>query len=305
MGMGILFCIAAGLIWALGGVTSSRCAKYKLDVVTYLLAYAVFSMVIGGVMFAVGVGKGEINSHTWKIAGIIFVAGMLNVCGSVTLQKAMEYGHHGISFLLSQAAMALPFLVNTLGFGDPAGVVRFGGAGVIIVGMCLCTQSQLRQKQESAAAPDQQNPIAALKFALAAFAFFGCSQTVMTIPARLQLVDSANVRNFALFAGATTMMLGIALVRYCLYKQKLWMDKRVIIPGVVVAALSVAAMGCTFMAIDRLAPFGATGIVFALAIGANILCFTLYSLLILKEECRASTVLGLCLIVAGGFMLFN
>ena len=78
--IGVLLTVAAGSFWSLSGVVNSCCAKYKLDIVTYLFSNVVFSFLLS-LIFCF-----DYNIPFRKLAFtamIMIPAGMINSSGAL------------------------------------------------------------------------------------------------------------------------------------------------------------------------------------------------------------------------------
>ncbi len=292
---GIALSVLAGGIWTLTGVVNSCCARFKLDLVTYLLANTLFSLLLTSLLFIHP--DGFLSRNTVLLAGILIPAGVLNTSGALALQKGLQKGHHGIVFLIAQSALVLPFLTGVLFFGEKPGALRWLGAGFILSGMIFCAVPKIREEKNGVSTEKGW-----LFYAVASFLLFGIAQSLMTVPSFWKgFTDGAGVRTPLIYAGSSLLMVTAAL--YPPVRKTLVFNRTLILCGIIVSILNTASMGIIFSALDLLSKGGIGAIGFPLAISASLVGFTLYSLFVMKEKCYAFTILGLFVILAGGILI--
>ncbi len=292
---GIGLAVFAGGIWTLTGVVNSCCARFKLDLVTYLLANTLFSLLLTSLLFIHP--NGLLSRNTALLAGVLIPAGVLNTSGALALQKGLQKGHHGIVFLIAQSALVLPFLTGVVFFGENPGALRWLGAFSILAGMIFCAIPKIMAEKDG-----EKSEKGWLFYAVAAFFLFGIAQSMMTVPSYWKgFVDAAGVRTSLIYAGSSFLMVTTAL--WPPVRKTLVFNKPLILCGIVVAVLNTASMGIIFAALDLLSKGGIGAVGFPLAISASLVGFTLYSLFVMREKCYAFTILGLFMILTGGILI--
>lgn len=292
---GIGLSVLAGGIWTLTGVVNSCCARFKLDLVTYLLANTLFSLMLTALLFIHA--DHFFSWNTALLAGILIPAGFLNTFGALALQKGLQRGHHGIVFLIAQSALVLPFVTGVVFFRETPGLLRCSGAMGILLGMIFCAIPKIKEGKA-----EKTDGKGWLFYSIAAFLLFGIAQSMMTVPSYWKgFVDAAGAKTTLIYVGSSFLMVMTALRPSI--RKTLVFNKPLILCGIIVSVLNTVSMGIIFAALDRLSLCGIGSIGFPLAISASLIGFTLYSLFVMKEKCYTFTILGLLVILAGGVMI--
>lgn len=291
---GVLLTLAAGSFWSLSGVVNSCCAKYKLDIVTYLLSNVLCSFLLS-LIFCFDYNTPLRNLGV--MAMIMIPAGMANTSGALLLQAALKRGHHGIIFLIANAAMVVPFLTGILFFGEAPSILQYGGAMAIFLGIFCCSVPKLKNGQNNGEAHW-------FRYAIFSFLCFGLAQTLMTMtsfPAFSDYAIPGNSKTTLLYTGCSTLMIlrSIGAIR----KRELQFSKKLVLCGILVSICNLFSMYLMFYALDALASVKLASMGFSLALSASLAMFTVYSIFIIREKCYFMTMLGLLLIVAGGLII--
>ena len=291
---GVLLTLAAGTFWSLSGVVNSCCAKYKLDIVTYLLSNMLCSFILSLIFtfdYSVPLNKLAFT------AMIMVPAGMANVSGALLLQAALKRGHHGIIFLIANAAMVVPFLTGLIFFGERPSIVQLCGAVAIFFGIFCCSVPKMKNGQN-------KNEANWFKYAIFSFLCLGIAQTLMT------MTSFSCFREYAIAGNSKTALLylGCALLMFlrswgAIRKKELQFSKKLIVCGILVSISNLFSMYLMFYALDALGSVNLASMGFSLAISASLAMFTLYSIFILREKCYIMTLLGLLFIIAGGLLI--
>jgi drug/metabolite transporter (DMT)-like permease len=292
---GILLTLAAGSFWSLSGVVNSCCAKYKLDIVTYLLSNMICSFVLS-LIFCF-----DYNTPWNKLAvmaAIMIPAGVANTSGALLLQAALKRGHHGIIFLIANAAMVVPFLCGLLFFGERPSLLQSCGTAGIFLGVFCCSVPKLKNSG------DNKNSTHWFRYALLSFLCFGLAQTLMTMtsfPAFKEYAIAGSSKTTLLYCGCAALM--TLRAAGAIRKKELQFSKKLIVCGILVSISNLFSMYLMFYALDALAAAKLASMGFSLALSSSLVMFTLYSIFIIREKCYFMTMLGLVLIITGGLLL--
>ncbi|MBR2439513.1 MAG: EamA family transporter [Lentisphaeria bacterium] len=292
---GVLLTVAAGSFWSLSGVVNSCCAKYKLDIVTYLFSNVVFSFLLS-LIFCFDY---SVPPQRLAFTALIMIpSGMINTSGALLLQAALKRGHHGIIFLIANAAMVVPFLAGILFFGEWPSLLQLFGSFAIFAGIFCCSYPKLKSGDE------KNNDTKWFRYALLTFLCFGISQTLMTMvsfPCFREYAIPGNSKTTLLYCGCSILMTlrSIDAVR----KKELRFSKKLVLCGFLVSLCNLMSMYLMFYALDSLGKVGFASIGFSLASSTSLGMFTLYSIFVIKEKCYFMTILGLLFIVSGGLIL--
>jgi len=289
--IGVLLLIGTGLAWAFTGVLLSYCAQRRIAATVLLGPQSIVGLTI---IFATLPSYSQLRlgmpAGGWILAALMLAAGTINACGLLTLQHAMQRGHHGMTWAIGQSAMVLPFLLGVLVFGESPSVWRFVGLGAILIS--LFTFGRVRSTPVAASAQAAQ-PIW-LPIALVALVLLGASQILSSLPSHIPaLTDSARLRIPMFYLGNGAIMI-------VLWAQRgSRPDKRVLTLALVGAMTGVTGMLALFRGLDLLAAARLTSLGFPIAVGTCIVGFALYSAGILREPLTRTHIIGMALGVVG------
>ncbi|MBO5723873.1 MAG: DMT family transporter [Lentisphaeria bacterium] len=303
---GILLVVLAGCIWSFCGIANSYCARFNLNITTYLFSNTACSCLLAGI-FVVQYGNLH-QAPVLPLCVLLIPAGVFNTGGAVLLQYALKRGHHGIVFLICQSAMIVPLLSGVIFFGEKLSLMQGIGCCSIFCGMFCCAVPKLSvKKADSASAGNGSaegkksgflHAFLWLILAICSFSSYGIAQTLMTVPSWIGVKDPAQMRTMLLYFGSTLLMTCFGLTS----GTKLQFNKKLILLGIICSILSLSSTTILFRALDFLSVHRLSSLGFPLAVATSLVGFTLYSLLIMKEKCYKMTMLGLFLIITGGIL---
>lgn len=292
---GVLLTLAAGSCWCISGVANSRCAKEKLDIVTYLFSNVCCSFLISLIfLFDYSIPMSKLS----VIALIMVPSGMINTAGGLFLQAALKRGHHGIVFLIANSAMILPFFAGLIFFGERPSLIQYFGSAAVFLGILSCSAPKLKTEEHNKQGSHW------IRYTVLTFLCFGIAQTLMTMvsfPVFRDYSIPGNSRSALLYLGSTMMMTMRAAA--AIRKKELHFSKRLILWGFLVSLSNLFSMFLLFYALDALGKVGFASIGLSLASSASLGLFTLYSIFVIRERCYFLTVLGLLLIISGGILI--
>ena len=290
---GILLAVAAGLLWNMSGIVNSICARKKFDIYSYLLTNVIFSAIFTGVIAASTGNKVFLRENMLFIA-VVVLSGIFNTSGALLMQRALQLGHHGIVFLISQSAPVVPFIAGMLFLGDTPTVQKISGVMLILLGMFLAALPELSARKTMG----KLEPKTGLFQALLAFGCLGISHTLLALPSLMTLPPgTGKYRTFFLYCGCSCLILTVIGIRG--RTQKISFDRRLLVIGIIAAVINVCSMGIFFKSMDFLASVKAVGLGSPLATSASLVGFTLYSWFYLREKRHPAAVCGLVCICAG------
>ncbi len=286
--------LATGLGWTITGSMLSYMARKGISVVTLLVPQILLSVVLASIFLPDY--KALTTGHVvglLPLAILLIGAGILNAAGILVLQAAMRAGHHGTAWSIGQSALVVPFLTGISCFHEPLPLGRILGVAAIITSLVAFGMAQEKQIGSSPAVTSSKSRRGFL-LALAALFIFGIAQTIMSLPSHLPgLTDTARLRVPLLYLGHSVVYLGW----WWRKPEKLQLHVTVI-----AALCSIVAITSTlllFLGIDRLAKVEMASVGFPVAVGCSIICFAIYSALIMREQFSRWHAIGLTAALSG------
>lgn len=294
MMLGVLLLVATGFAWTFTGVILSWCSRHRLAPVmllgpqSLLGVLVVFAVMPDYTRLRAGPTAGE-----WALVAVMLMAGMVNACGVLTLQRAMHRGHHGVTWAIGQSAMVLPFLVGVLVFGESPSPWRL--LGLLAILASLFTLGYVESTPVEANKP--AGPAWGL-LALAALALLGSGQTLSALPSYMPaLIDAAHLRLPVFYLGNGAIM--IVLWR----RHGGQPDRRIMILAIIGVVTGLSGTLALFHGLDLLAQARLASLGFPIAVGTCIVGFAVYSSAVLREPLTRGHLVGMMLGAAGVTLL--
>ncbi len=292
---GILLALSAGLLWNISGIVNSTCARKNYDLYSYLLTNVLFSALFTGIL--AGAPSGVFRIELLRFILVVTAAGAINTTGALLLQKALQNGHHGIIFLISQSAPAIPFIAGMVFLGDTPTLQKIGGVALILTGMVLAALPKLKDRKKGDGTPLRKWLVPTLL----SFCCFGTAHTLLVLPSLMKLpAGTEQYRTFLMYCGSSLLVVSVTGFRW--RSGKLSFNRILLVIGVIAAVLNVCSMGIYFKAMDSLAKAQSVGLGSPIATSASLAGFTLYSWFYLHEKRELSAFFGLVSICAGAVM---
>ncbi len=139
--LGMSATIAAGVLWAMIGMVFSHTARYKLDILSLMTVFGVLSMFLAWGEWGYHVYQRTISpsatSRVWEMGLLLFGSGVLDVASVLSVQKAMQIGHHGAVWTISKSCFIVPFLTGVVLFSEPAAPFQIAGFATIIASVMV------------------------------------------------------------------------------------------------------------------------------------------------------------------------
>lgn len=281
--------LVGGFCLAVFGVAISVMNRMGRDTFAYLFWNALFTVppaffLLGDPGAALHQPLQRFPELLWWIAG----GGVASIGGSLCIQAAMKHGNNNLVWAIQQAAMLIPFFTGAVFFEQRCSIFQAAGAGLIVFGIFYPVW-----RDRSAAAGQWRRW---LPFALGAFLLTGSSEAMQNVPSYWEnWRDVGDLRSPLAYLGgaAGSGMAALLLRRRLLPLGPLWR------PALFMAGWNLVTVWMMFRALDLCAAqrLGAAG--FPVLIGSSIVCFSLYSLWIMKEKTSRAGWVGLLGILAG------
>ncbi len=286
--------LATGLGWTITGSMLSYMARKGISVVTLLVPQILLSVVLATIFLpdyktlAIGHVSGLL-----PLSVLLIGAGILNAVGILVLQAAMRAGHHGTAWSIGQSALIVPFLAGVISFHDSLPLGRLLGVIGIIISLAAFGLVQEKQQGSSPAIVSQKNR-RGFFLALAAMLIFGIAQTIMSLPSHLPgLTDTARLRVPLLYLGHCVVYLG------WWWRKPEKLQRNVMVIAAICSIVAVTSTQLLFLGIDRLAKANMSSVGFPIAVSCSIMCFAIYSALIMRETFSRWHAVGLTAALGG------
>ena len=279
---GILTLILVAQTWIIFGIVMGQAPKKNVDSASLIAIVSGFSAIVSCI---IGLIKG-VNvpyTHFFQCFAIMATGGFVNAFQLTCMSKAMQQGPNGIIWSITQSGFIIPFIVGIVFFNSEAGIIRYTGFVLTIFSLFLIGLTQKSEKKAHA------------KWRLLAFLAFaatGISQALNNMPSYFSQYNeiSSVWRTFFCLFGMTTGALispftdgtykkfGTTLKENFLKKQT-WLYCLYLILFDLIGNYFLLYPG-----MDSLAKAGAGSISYPVMVGACIIGFEIYSILILKEK---------------------
>lgn len=286
-----MFLVAfTGLLWCGNGIIFSYAARKSLDFIAIMVVATFLGAILTLAFFSkpLMIFNGTLSRNT-ELALIMIGCGMIGTWGVILMQKSMRWGHHGITWIISQSAMIFPFLLGVFMFKETASLQKIAGLLLVVFSFISFGLGQTHSTNQS-------NKPLIYWFPLAIFSFFilGIHQSLSLIPNHWQnWEDTANLRatfiNTGFFIGYLPSMLF----------QRQFPNRATLKLSFLSAIFVVVSPITLFWSMDLLAKQKMVSMVFPLAVGTCIIAFVIYSGLFLKEKFSRITFLGVIAGIAG------
>jgi drug/metabolite transporter (DMT)-like permease len=292
MYLGVVFAIAAGLMWAGNGVVISRVARHGKDPIGLMAMASLMSMVSAWI-FIPHYGAFQQKGLVTRLPQLILymaIAGSSVSIGYLFLQSAMRKGHHGATFAICQSALVFPFVVGVIFWNSQASIINYAGVAAVL--LCLVCLGMAKGEGEHNT-PESSRPI---WFALAMIALVltGAELILKEATSTWQgWEDHANIRvPLSLTAGAIVyQVLALALKRYNRTMP--------FIEAIILTVLVVPSQLLIFRALDIFDAYHRSGLGWPTAISTCIVSFSLYSIFVLKEPLTRLRLTGILFGIVG------
>jgi drug/metabolite transporter (DMT)-like permease len=195
---GMILIALTGLLWCGNGIIFSYAARKSLDFVAIMVVATFLGAILTLAFFSktLMIFNGTL-SRTTELAIIMIGCGMIGTWGVILMQKSMRWGHHGITWIISQSAMIFPFLVGVFMFKETVSLPKIAGLLLVVISFISFGLGQFHSTDQSA------KPLI-YWFPLAVFSFFilGIHQSLSLVPNHWQnWEDTANLRAMFINAG--------------------------------------------------------------------------------------------------------
>lgn len=288
MHQAIFYMLVTGVLWTLVGIIYGKAPNKQGELYSFLtLNGACYTLFIWSVHFPQA-APGEVL----HLALYMIPATITEMTGFLLLKYAMARGSQGIAWSIAQSSMVIPFLGAILFLGNHAGLLKYTGAAVLLLGLVM-----VGLKKGKAGQPEAGRK-GFLLYAFGAFLLVGLSQFMRIIPGNIGFSEAALSWRLPVAAPCGMIIWGsLALAGHCLAPQKVW---KLAVPYAVVTALGQIFF---FLAVDAADPLGVTAIVYPVAVGSSIFLFTSYCIWGRREEVPATGRAGTAMIVLGIVLL--
>jgi drug/metabolite transporter (DMT)-like permease len=274
---GIVMLVGAGLGWAVTGTLLSYLARRRIPAASALAMQMLVAMTLAWVILPdyTALAASGIAAH-WRLALLMFVGGFINGAGVLTMQYAMRGGHTGLVWAIGQSALIFPFIVGLIFFHEPATSMRVLGVAAILTALLIYASTR---NTGSVSVPGVKANDGSWFFqALSVMVIFGLVQSLMSLPSHLSmLADTARLRVPCFF-------LGFGMFYFVIWARRPLRPKsRTLGFAAICGVTAVTSTLLLFLALDRLAQAQMASVGFPTGIGASILFYTIYSIIILRE----------------------
>ena len=279
---GIVALVLVAQTWIIFGIVMGQAPKKNVDP-------ACLIAIVSGIFALISCIIGLINGVNvplkpfFQCAGILTIGGFVNAFQLTLMSKAMQRGPNGIIWSITQSGFIIPFIIGILFFNSEAGIIRYSGFVLTIISLFLIGITQKTEKKEYSNW---------LLLTFGAFVITGISQTLSNIPSYFNqyneissvwrscfsLVGMTLGALFSPFTDGSYKNYG-SLLKENLLKKQTWIYCPCLVGFDIVGNYFLLYPG-----MDSLAKAGAGAISYPIMVGACIIGFEIYSIVILREK---------------------
>ncbi|MCC7145701.1 MAG: hypothetical protein IT443_04580 [Phycisphaeraceae bacterium] len=289
---GLVLTAITGVLWAVLGVIFSVIVWRKQSLLSFLQISCALSTIGAGIFLTPWPRVLAGDMPGWVgLAVSQLLAGLINAYGMYCLQRAMNAGHHGMVWTMTQAALIFPFLYALIVIGEPPQTLGIIGVGVIILSLVMLGRSKT---QSDHVRSSKLGKYAWLYWALWTFVVLGAVNILASMPSYWpDWTGKAGLRTTLFFAGN---LLGFVLADWT--QPRRWTRDLMGI-GLLHGTLAMVCIATLFAATDALSVHQRAGIVYPLGISIDIIAFALYAFVFLRERSGVLGYLGVSTTLAG------
>ncbi len=291
MGLGVLYAVAAGLMWAAGGALLSRVLRRGKDPVAFV---ALSSFVTVPALWLLVpdydvIGSSDRIPHLGDLALYMALGGLSVALAQLALQAAMKRGHHGATWTINNASLAIPFVFGVVVWSDQPGASNYVGVGMIL-GALVCLGLATERDEHTGR---QKLQLGWFLLAMTAFVFTGMELIAKSMPNWKGLEDVGRLRAPLALSASTIVFQTVAIVGRRYTREAPWKE------AVAMGCLMVPSHFLVFEALDVFEAAKLTGLGYAMAVCACLLGFVVYSVIVLKERLTVLRGIGLGMGIVG------
>ncbi len=291
------YAVTVGILWSCTGIFYGHISRSKLDVCLVWISCALVSIVFAGLSGITDVPalvSGDIPLPSAGYAGFMFGAGMLNLCGSLTLYQALKRGNPGVAWAIGQSALIVPLIALSIWYKEPLQTYKLLGIALIIGGIIA-----LAGDKNKGGTPLQKTGII---LALLAFCITGCAGTMTSSSGYFSYVDKGNIRTVITLSA---YMLTALIWKLSSRDFSFTLNLKALCIIVLMSLSTCCGIFLQFKGLDHLAAKRAGGIFFPLAIGICVAFFTLYTIIVKREKYSVKAGCGLAAVILGIIVISN
>ena len=291
MVLGVLYAVAAGLMWAAGGALLSRVVRRGKDPIAFV---ALSSFVTVPALWLLVpdydvIGSGEIPRLSELI--LFMALGGLSVgLAQLALQAAMKRGHHGATWTINNASLVIPFVFGVAFWADQPGLSNIVGVGMIL-GALMCLGLATERDEHTGRSTLQ---VGWFVLAMTAFVLTGLEQIAKSVPSQwANWEDVARLRAPLTLSASALVLQTVAIVGRRYTRDAPWKE------AIAMGCLMVPSHFLVYLALDAFAAQELTGLGYPMAVCACLLGFAVYSVVILRERLTRLRAVGLAMGIVG------
>lgn len=289
---GLLLTFLVGILWTFVGVFYKMMAQWKLSVFNISLVTGPATLLLT-LLFYTKTGallSGALEPPDWLYVVYVIAAGVVNMGGSLILQRSMLYGKSSVTWAVGQSSLVIPFVTITLLFSEPWSPFKVTGALAVLSGMALLS---CRNDEKREALPRARY---GLLLALLAFAVLGIAQSMTSSASFFSYKDPGRIRPVLLLAGS---FLAVVSGKFLLKDRGFRLERKAwLLIGVILVQGAIATC-VQFIAMDYLAACRMNAVFYPFAVGVCIGGYAVCSVVFFKEKMTKFICTGTLFILTG------
>ena len=321
--LGIGVTLFVGLVWMVVGIIYSNATKDKSQFNLFMLNTVIFSVVIAFLLPYIGsfevvqeiipvkyMPVKPLSKIPWsdlgKLALLTVPSNLSGFAGFFILSYAMRMGSHSVAWGIMQSAIVLPFLTGWLILGDNVKIGNLCGMLIIILSLVIFVWGKVASADKSAGKSENSNNVKNfLILTFLAFLCTGIQQSCTLLPNKADIIFPGT-EPFSEAILAWRIPLGslgslvIWTIVSLLAKVKLSFGQ--FKNSLIYAGVVFFGQALFYVAVDIMANYKLSGVVYPLAIGCCIVLFSLFCVIFRHEKLNILEKVGLGVLVLGLFI---
>lgn len=296
---GLCLTLLTGLIWGGVGILFSLAVRKNLDFPSFVLSASGLIFLIS--LFVTpdyrAILSGNAFSKFFDLMFVMLAVAATTNLGILKMKGAMQCGHQGFAWAISQSAMVLPFIFALFFWNEKAHLSRLGGVVLILASFAFLSIRELRQQDKTSNIKSEtsKNVLRWIFLSASAFLLIGISQIFSMVPSHWGgWSDKGALRLPLLFAFSLVFW-----AAYFFIKGGKFHCRATLLHSLAYTVFVISGQITLYKSLDLMAAAKMSSVVYPMSVGTCIMVVVVYSALALREKFGISGLLGILMTLLG------